>query len=408
MALELRTITPEEFDAWFAAESRGFHEEVDEENRERVRRHIDGGGNWSRTLATFDGNAIVSTAGAIPFSMSVPGGELPTAGVTAVTVLPTHRRRGLLREMMRRQLDDVRERGEPLAALIASESIIYGRFGYGLACPGVNVRIDRRHTDIAYAPEAPGRVRFVTREEALARWPAVHERVRAERAGIMARDERWWEDFVLPEPQRGSGQKRQLVEYQVDGVVEGYARYRIRQDWTGGLARSALSVGELLAANDGATAALWRYLFGVDLVETIEAQWRPADETLAWMLADPRRLERRQTDVLWVRLVDVERALAGRTYAGEGRLVLEVRDAFGPWAAGRYVLDASPEGANCRRTEATPELTLDARDLAAGYLGGVRFSTLARAGRVEGAREALLRADALFASEPAPWCFEEF
>jgi predicted acetyltransferase len=336
---------------------------------------------------------------------------LPTAGVTWVSVKPTHRRRGILGQMMRRQLSDVRERGESIATLWASESIIYGRFGYGLAADTVELEIERTRTAINHEPPSSGRVRFIDRDQALASWPAIYDAVRAAHPGLHSRTEAWWKDKALPEQDRQGGggfSGRFFVQYEEEGRPLGYVRYRVRGGGENGLANGTLAVQELMAATDGAYAALWRYVFGVDLVGTIVARLRRSDEPLRYMLADPRRLLRRPGDSLWVRLVDPVVALEARRYAAEGRVVLDVRDTFCPWVEGRFELEGGPDGARCRASQAEPDLTLTAADLGAAYLGGARFSTLSRAGRVEGDVKALRRADTMFSWEPPPWCPEVF
>jgi predicted acetyltransferase len=364
---------------------------------------------FDRTLAAFDGPEIAGTTAIFSFDMTVPGGALPTAGVTWVSVKPTHRRRGILRQIMQRQLNDVHERNEPLAALWASESVIYGRFGYGLAAQNQELTIDRIRTSLAGETPACGRTRLVTREQAVEAWPAVYDEVRQRQPGFYTRNKHWWAHQTMrgPDMERRVG-VRFYVQYEEDGRVLGYARYRIRGDGHDGLASGTLSVQELTAASENAYTALWQYLFGVDLIATIQAFHRPVDEPLYWMLADPRRLVRRVYDALWLRLVDVAPALEGRRYASPGRIVLDVRDPFCSWNEGRYELEAGAEGAHCRRTDAEAEITLSAADLGAVYLGGARLTTLRLAGRVEGDWEALRRADAIFSWDPLPWCPEVF
>jgi len=406
MEYELRPIRPEEWDAFVAADAVAFGWNPSAEEFVDVRQIFE----MDRSLATFDGPDIVSTTGIFSWEMTVPGGSLPTAGVTWVSVLPTHRRKGVLTAMMRRQLSDVHDRGEAIAALWASESIIYGRFGYGLAALGAEIEIDRQRATLARAPESPGRCRLVSRDQALAAWPAVYDRVRTRQPGLYARSETWWKHHSITENERGrSGfHSRFFVQYEEDGTPLGYARYRTRGGQEHGSPNGTLAVQELIAATPQAEAALWQYLFGVDLMATIQAFNRPLDEPLFWMLADPRRLVRKTYDSLWVRVVDVPPALEARRYAATGSLVLDVRDDFCPWVEGRYELEAGGEGARCRPTSADADLTLRAADLGAAYLGGTRFRSLARAGRVEGDADALARADAMFAWDPLPWCPEVF
>ncbi len=310
--------------------------------------------------------------------------------------------------MMARQLNDIHERGEALAALWASESVIYGRFGYGLAAEDIEFKIDRLRTKLARETPACGRTRIVTRDQALEAWPALYDTARRARPGFFSRNEAWWQYHTMREKdlERRAG-SRFNVQYEVDGAIRGYARYRIKpgQD---GMASGTVTVWELTALDADAYSALWQYIFGVDLIANIEAMHRPQDEPLYWMLADPRRMARSVYDTLWLRVLDVPAALQGRRYAWEGNLILDVRDPFCPWVEGRYELEMSTEGATCKPTNAEPDVTLGAADLGAIYLGGGSLTTLARAGRVEGDYEALRRADVLLGWDRAPWCPEVF
>lgn len=405
MSYELRPITPEEWPAFSTTNAAGFGWDANPEHVAESEQIIE----LDRTLATFDGPEVVSTTAIYSFDQTVPGNALPCAGVTWVSVKPTHRRQGILRNMMQRQLEDVRERGEAIASLWASESIIYGRFGYGLAAQGMEFTIDRTRT--AFAREAPacGRTRIVTRDEALEAWPAAYDLVCPTRPGFYSRSEKWWRHQTLrgPDADRRVG-TRFFVQYEEDGRVLGFARYRVRADGADGLPNSKLSVQELVGANDAAYASLWDFIFGVDLVGSITAYNRPLDEPLYWMLADPRRMVRRPLDSLWLRVVDVPAALEGRRYDAEGRFVLGLRDEFCPWTEGRYELEAGADGARCKPSTAEPDIELSAADLGAIYLGGSKPSELARAGRLQGDRAALRRADAIFSWDVAPWCPEVF
>jgi predicted acetyltransferase len=364
---------------------------------------------FDRTLAAFEGDEIVGTTGIFTFDTTTPGGALATAGVTWVGVRPTHRRQGILTQIMRRQLSDVHERDEPIATLWASESGIYGRFGYGLAADGLDLEIAREHTKLARAPESCGRCRIVDAQEALRAWPKVYERILPTVPGLNSRNETWWQRKSLSSFEFGRpiGQ-RFLVQYEEDGEVLGFARYRVKGESELGVPHGTVIVQELMASTDSAYAALWQYMFGVDLMSTIHGNLRRVDEPLFWMLADPRRLVRRSHDTLWVRVLDVAKALEGRRYAAEGTVVLDVRDSFCPWVEGRYELEGGAEGARCRPSKGEADVTLSAPDLGAALLGGVSLRTLQRAGRVQGDAAALARADAMFSWDPAPWCPEVF
>jgi predicted acetyltransferase len=358
-----------------------------------------------RMHAAFEEGAIVGGAGAFPFELSVPGGSLPCAGVTAVGVHPTHRRRGVLRSMMDTQLRDVNERGEPIAALWASEETIYGRFGYGLASWAGDLKVPHEWDAFAEPLEPAGTTRFVTPEEARELFPPVYERVRRERAGMTSRSEEWWEIRHLRLHDDEKNAPRRFVALDVDGETQGYAIYRTYFGFEGGLPGSRLVVREALGVTPQATAAIWRFLLDVDWMAVAEAPLAPPDHPLFLLLALPRRARYQMHDALWVRLVDVGAALSGRTYGEGGPLVLEVRDAVCEWNDGRWRLG----GGVCERTDEEPELALDVSALGSAYLGAVSFTQLRQALRVDELQEgAIEQADALFAWRPLPWCLEIF
>ncbi|HET9115610.1 MAG TPA: GNAT family N-acetyltransferase [Gaiellaceae bacterium] len=366
---------------------------------------------FSRTLphermhAAFEDGAIVGGAGAFPFELSVPGGSLPCAGVTAVGVHPTHRRRGVLRSMMDAQLRDVHGRGEPIAALWASEETIYGRFGYGIASWAGELRVPHEWDAFAAPLERAGTARFVTPEEARQLFPPIYDAVRSERPGMMSRSTEWWDDRHLRLPEDESSAPRRFVVLELDGEPQAYAIYRTHFAFEGGSATSRLVLREAFGATPQATAAIWRFVLDVDWMATVETSLVPPDHPLFLLLATPRRIGYRLADALWVRLVDLPAALAGRTYGEGGALVLEVRDAICDWNHGRWRL----EGGSCGRTDAEPDLSLDVGALGSAYLGAVSFAQLREALRVEELRRGgIERADALFAYRPLPWCPEIF
>jgi predicted acetyltransferase len=403
MDIDIRTIEPEEFEAFTRAGERAFSAYPEEEELENWRLVAEPG----RYLVAVDDGRFVGTAGAFSLNLTVPGGEVPMAGVTAVGVVPTHRRRGILTSLMRRQLDDIRDASkEPVAGLWASEGAIYWRFGYGAACQSASIEVERDRAAFTRSVEPMGRLSMVEKEQAMEAFPPVFDRARSDRPGMWGRDERWWKNLYadLENWRRGFGALLFAVHEGPAGA-DGYVAYRVKHDWDQSGPGSTLSVKELIATTREAYEALWRFCFGVDLMRKIQAWPRPADEPLLHMLAEPRALGFRLGDGLWIRVVDVERALSSRAYSAPGRLAFEVRDGFCPWTEGRYQLEIGSDGGECHRTNAEPDLILDAADLGATYLGGVRFSTLHRAGRIVEARPgALRRADAMFAWDPLPWC----
>jgi len=358
-----------------------------------------------RMHAAFEDGEVVGGAGAFTFDLSVPGGSLPCAGVTVVGVYPTHRRRGALREMMRAQLDDVHARGEPIAALWASEETIYGRFGYGIASWCGDVSIPRDRSSFGRPFERRGRVRAVTLDEAVDSFPPVWEALRAQRPGVFSRTETWWRERVLRTPDEQKATPKRLVVLEIESRVQAYAVYKTTTAFEGFVSNSKLDVVEAVGANPQATAKIWRYLLDVDWMATINAALIPPDHPLFLLLASPRRARFKGHDALWVRLVDLGAALGGRAYATEGRVVFEVRDSFCPWNEGRWKLEAG----KASRTEEPAEIALDVDALGSAYLGAVSFAALREALRIEErVAGAVERADAVFGWHPLPWCPEIF
>ncbi len=365
---------------------------------------------FDRTLAFVDGTEIVATAGIFSYRMTVPGGSLACGGVTRVGVLGTHRRRGLLTAMMRRQLDDMHERGEPLAALYASEAPIYGRFGYGLATYQAELEIDRSRATFVKPPPIGGRLRMLEVPAAVDAFTTVWEQAQRDQPGMLSLDRRWWQMQLADLESSGRDRSpKYRVLYEADGMPRGFVVYRIKMGWDATGPIGTVQIEFLIATTRESYAALWRYVLDVDLVVKVSAPMRPVDEPLRFLLADSRQPKLTAEDGIWLRLVDVASALEGRRYAVEGSLTIEVRDRVCAWNAGRFQLTAGATGAECRPTRADPDLALDAADLAAVYLGGNRFRTLASAGRVEEHRPgALGRADAMFMTDRVPWCPSHF
>ncbi|HLJ81046.1 MAG TPA: GNAT family N-acetyltransferase, partial [Ktedonobacterales bacterium] len=308
MEFEVRPVTSEEFPAYSRTNGTAFAYVPTDAETEQWRATLD----LDRTLAAFDAGRMVGTAAAFAFDLTVPGGAaLPVAAVTWVAVLPTDRRHGVLRAMMRYQLDDTRRRGEPIAVLMASESTIYGRFGYGPATSLQDVEIDRVHAVLRQRPNGQGHMRLVGRERAREVFPALWERHRREQHGALSRTAPWWDFALRPSPDGANARgARFFAVYENEaGEPEGAVSYRIEQQWEHGVPRSTLTVGDLIAPTLEARAALWSYLFGVDLIATIRAGHRPIDEPLRWLLVDSRRLRvLQQSDDLWVRLLDIPTA----------------------------------------------------------------------------------------------------
>jgi predicted acetyltransferase len=367
-----------------------------------------------RSLGLWEGDRIVATSGIYSRVLTVPGGVVPCAGITWVTVAPTHRRRGVLTAIMRRQLTELhKEQREPVAALWSAEHPIYGRFGYAPATfrgglTGATERL-RLRADVALGD---GRVDLVSAEEYRAAAIGLHDRLRRTVPGNLDRNSRWWDRLLRDDDdmRKGAAPRAYLLHTEPDGEVTGYAAYRVKGDWTDhGEPDGTITIEEVRAASTPAYASLWRVLLSVDLVRTIRAPMSSPDDPLFHLLADARALHRRPFDALWVRLVDVDRALAARRYPAPIDLVLEVRDDFCPWNAGRWRLSGHPAGAHCGRTDRDPDLILGVEELSAAYLGGVSLATLQAAGRVpEVSPGAVTLASTAFSWPVRPWCPDEF
>jgi predicted acetyltransferase len=357
-----------------------------------------------RLHVAIEDGAIVAGAGAFEFELTVPGGPVPTAGVTVVGVLPTHRRRGVVRELMSAQLKDAHTRGEPIAALWASEGGFYGRFGYGMASVCADMEIPKAHTAFNRPVDWSGATRLVTVEEAVELFPQVYDRVAPTTPGMISRTAEWWKDRRLADSEwrRAGGGELAFAVLEGAGGPEAYACYRLNFSYTDGVPTGTTAVVEAMGVTPAATAAVWRYLLDIDWMAKVEAELLPIDHPLHLLLVEQNRMRFRLGDGIWIRPVDVGAALAARTYAGDNDLVLEVADAFCPWNDGRYSLDGS-------RTTAGPDLRLAVDALGCAYLGGFTFTDLLRAGRVEEVKEdAIARADALFRTDGKPWCPEIF
>jgi predicted acetyltransferase len=399
--IEIRTISESELDAFFRATESAFSSVATDDELERERTIAEP----DRCFAAFDGPEIVGTAGAFTMPMTIPGGETEVGFVTAVGVRQTHRRRGVNTELMRRQLDDARHRGEVVAVLCASEGGIYGRFGYGLATFGLSFRVETARSAFVRGYAPAGEIRAVERADAVQEILSINEANRLLRPGMIRLDERRLEYDLGHEHGEDKKIPSMFVLHVGADGTDGYAVYKVKHDWPHGFSQSVLSVRYLEATTPAAYADLWRYVLDVDLIEWVESWNRPVDEPLLYLLQDPRRIRPTIIDNLWVRLVDVSAALAARSYSSDGRLGLEIADPFCPWNEGSYSLEVIGGHATVGVDANEPiDLACTVSDLGAAYLGGPSFRQLHDAGRVlERRHGALATADAMFGWRPAPW-----
>jgi predicted acetyltransferase len=409
----LRRVTDDEYSAFRLVHQHAFNSAGASPAREaRHRRMTD----LDRSLGAFDGAQLVGTTGIYSLRMAVPGAVLPVAGVSAVSVLPTHRRRGVLRSLMRRQLTDIAARGEePVAALWASETPIYSRYGYGRASSTAYFEFGRGEGALAgHAPTDPAlRLRLAEPADSRAELAQVFEAVLPGQPGFFARNEDWWGRVLHDEAQDGPGMGAlRCLLAEDDSGTRGYALYVTHEGWEDGTALPAGTVGvrELVAADPAAYAALWGSLLDRDLVAKVAAGLQAAEAPLLFQLLDPRRARVRVGDGLWVRIIDIAAALSRRAYSCPVDAVLEVTDSLLPGNAGRWQLTAKDPGdARCTRTDLPADVALDVRELGAAYLGGTRLGTLAGAGLVRELRPGTLAGlSAAMTWDPAPWCPQIF
>jgi predicted acetyltransferase len=404
MTTDVRVLAPEQWDLFYDRLERGFGGPREPAEERALWRRLS---EVERSLAAWDGGELVGTAGAFSFRMTVPGGSaLPVAGVTMVSVQPTHRRRGVLTAMMRAQLDDIRGRGESVAVLTASEPPIYGRFGYGIASRQMHGSVDTARVVFA-APPGTDRVRLRLAPAAAVReeCEAVYARLVPGRPGMLARQPGWDELLVLDPPANREGAGELLcVLAEADDGIRGYARYAVTPRWDHAGPDGVVGVRAAEALDPAAYAALWRYLAAIDLTATVTFRNRPADDPLVHLASDVRRCRLGWRDGLHLRLVDVGAALAARTYACPVDVVLDVEDTFCPWNSGRWRLTGDTKGASCARTTDPADLALPVRDLGAAYLGGPSLHALAGAGTVRELRTgALAEAATALRGGVEPW-----
>lgn len=357
---------------------------------------------------TADGRPV-GTAGAYSFELTLPGEiVVPTSGVTGVGVLPSHRRQGVLTAMMRHQLTELRARGEYLSVLLAAEAVIYRRFGYGPATYTARLTVPRHQAALALprargAADAPasGSIEVLRRAECGEILEEVYDRYRRAQPGALSRPHHWWASGA-GQPPISPAPRYIAVHRDADGVPDGYASYSLGESQT-------LTVDETIATDDAVYTALARFLLGHDLVTQVVFKHVPTGHPLRWQFEDFRAGEvSGDTDWLWVRLLDVPRALTARGYFTDGELVLDVDDPF-LGEHGRHLLTVQDGKADCVPTDREPDLSLDVSDLGSIYLGGTAPSTLVRAGHIRAHRPgAAALADALFGAERSPHCLHWF
>ncbi len=406
--MDVAFLSPDEVPAFLDCDDIAFHETSSDAARKQAAELLE----LDRAVVARDGGQVVGTLAAFTFDLSVPGGDLPTAGVSYAAVLPTHRRRGALSRMMDAICAQARERGEPLAALFASEGTIYGRFGFGVAVRHATLAARPRLTPVHVDGGEDVPVRLVAREGAEALLAPVYARARVQRPGMASRTDAWWRLETLSD----------LEEHREDFTAlrvaiagdrerpDGYAIYAAKERWSDQGPDAIVRVQELVAATPAAEAALWRFLGGIDLVGELEVPNRPVDDLAPLLTRDPRAIRVTEVaDALWVRILDLPGAVAARTWAAPARVVLDVAGARADGIGGRWALDLGPDGGSCTPTDRPPDLAVAEGDLAGLYLGDGTLARLVAAGRAQertpGAAAAL---DAALRTPLAPWAATDF
>ncbi|MFG3286305.1 GNAT family N-acetyltransferase [Streptomyces sp. NPDC048111] len=411
--IDVRTVREDEFTDWIKAVQLGFlRPPVVSEQYARDLRAVS---DLGRVRGAFDGGRCVATFRSFAQELTTVGGAaLPVSGVSAVTVSPTHRRRGLLTRMMAAELAAAKERGEVASTLIAAEYPIYGRYGYGPAAWSAEWEIDVARAGLdprRSGPACGGRIDLVAPAEAAKIGSELFERFRPTQPGAVGRDRRWWDLATGAARLDGPWTEPFFAVYRTAaGEPAGLVAYRADEQWSDAkLPENTATVKQLTALTPQAERALWHYLCSIDWIRRVRTGLRAPDDLLPLHLPNPRAARIvTHSDFLWLRLLDVPAALEARSYAAEGSLVLAVEDAAG-LAAGRFLLEADGTGARCTPTTRTPELTLNIGELGALYLGDESAGRLLALGRVqEEEAGAAARADALLHTARRPWCPDMF
>ena len=413
MTIELRPVTDDNFSEWRKAVRHGFGEHVHPDDIVRLRNERV---ELDRLVAAVDtqSNRIIGTGGADSYWLTVPGGELvPMAGVAYMTTSVTHRRRGAFSNMMTYIHDAARERGDVISGLWASQSHLYGRFDYGLSINSYDWEIDPSFGEFSHFPAANAnnadiKVSFIDANEAEVVLPGIYERMHRQTTGSVNRTSgRWRYQLFDEERVRQGASPLFFAVCEEAGEQTGYVSYRMRRQ--GDSDMGTLEVVEQVSATEVAHAAIWRFLLDFDLVGNITAINRPSDDSLWWMLSDPRRLRRKSHDALWVRLLDIPKALEARTYNSDGILKIGLVSDVQPESAGTYVIEIDDSRGSVKKTTDKPDVVMTPADLSALYLGGISSGPLFEAGRInEITTGSLAKLAGMFNTNSAPWCAHYF
>lgn len=406
MGIEVRAIERAEYETFSKVAMHTFGgEALEGDARDRLLHVLD----LKRTYVAFDGADMVGTSGSFSFQLSIPGGRIPMAGLTMVSVRPSHRRQGVMRAMMSAHEEDMRERGEAISGLWASESAIYPRFGYGLAAESYHLEVDSSRLRFLDHLEFD-QMRILEIDAAEERLPPIYAACAKARPGMLQRSEAWWKWRSLydGEDRRGGASSMRIAVARREGRDVGYLLYRQSFAMERGIMAGSARIVELVGLDLQAEASLWNYACHLDLFPTLSWWNAPVDNALPWLVQDRRQVHRSRRDTLWLRLRDVPAALQARRYGFDGSLRISLTEGDAGEAASQYQLSVSDGVGECSHHTGESDLRLSPQSLSSLYLGTFRASELAAAGRLEGGVDAIRLADRLFASALPPWCPEVF
>ncbi len=412
MPIDIRQIGTDEIEAFVLAMSGPFAFDLpdDDDDRKKMFDRFSSTFEVERARCAFDGPDMVGTLGAFTLDLTVPGGAASCAGTTMVTVLASHRRRGVLRQLMTAHFEEARERGDPIAGLWASDAAIYGRFGFGLASVGLKYEIDPRHAQFHRLAPEPSQARFMDAATAAEILPQVYDAVRKTRPGMFARSDTWWRHQRLhdrPDRRDGATAFRFVISHAPDGSPNGYAQFRVKEGWEGGHGAHEVRIVEIIGTEASAFSGLLKVVMGHDLATKITAWGQPVDDPVFDLLASNRRATPELSDALWICLLDVPAALTARHYDSAGAAVMRIHDPIAGNPSS-WLLETDGIESTCVPTDRAPDVELDLEDLGSAYLGRARFRELVRAGRVVADGETARRLDEMFTWDPQPWCPEVF
>jgi len=374
------------YEKWVQADNRGFHGDWLKDDEVAT---MMGNMAYRRTTGVYDDSAVdpeapVATVNSWPAPLTVPGGTVDAWAISSVTVAPTHRRRGIARNLLEAELRTAHALGVPLAMLTVSEATIYDRFGFAPAMVVADLEIDTRRARFT-GPAASGRVQFVDRAQLRTEVESLLERGVAATVGELPGWPGLWNRiFGLTPASADTGRKTRAVRFDdAAGEPQGFALYTLKEDESD-YSKHTATVSYLLALTPDAYAGLWQHVLELDLTSTVKAPLRSAAEPLIWQVSDQRAIRATHHDHLWLRILDVPAALSARTFAAPLDLTIEVTDDLG-FTSGAYKLRAAGTEPNLRVEPVetpTPDLTLSVNALSALYLGGVKPTTLRDAGHI--------------------------